>query len=59
VASYNPQEILRNFLADPQWEVIEQETHGRTYLPLPHNGVSKWKYLVEIIEHQGIEVKFA
>ncbi len=55
----NRQEILSDFLRDRQLAISEQEPDGGTFLLPPCEDISRWKRLVELIRHQGIETKFA
>jgi len=52
-------EILRDFLEDRRWAVNEEEPDGGTFLLPPCEDSSRWKQLVELIKHQGIETEFA
>ena len=55
----NRQEILSDFLADRQWALSEKGPYTGTFLLPPCEDISRWGRLVELIEHQGIEVEFA
>ncbi len=55
----NRQEILSDFLRDRQSAISEQEPQSGTFLLPPCEDISRWKRLVELIEHHGIETKFA
>jgi len=55
----NRQVILSDFLADRQWALSEKGPYSGTFLLPPCEDTSRWKRVVELIEHQGIEVEFA
>jgi len=55
----NRREILSDFLEDRQWAVSEEEPDGGTFLLPPCEDASRWKQLVELIKHQGIEAAFS
>jgi len=55
----NRREILRDFLADRQWAISQQEPPGEVFLLPPSEDMFRWKRLVELIKRQGIEVEFA
>jgi len=55
----NRQEILQDFLHDRQLAISEQEPDDGTFLLPPCEDILRWKHLIELIRHQGIETKFA
>ncbi|MHC4536412.1 MAG: M14 family metallopeptidase [Planctomycetota bacterium] len=55
----NRREILRDFLAEKQWAVSDKGPHNETFLLPPAKDVSRWRSLVELIKHQGIETELA
>ena len=55
----NRREILSDFLADRRWAVSEQGPDNETFLLPPHTDTSRARRLVELIQHQGIEVEFS
>ncbi|UCF16821.1 MAG: hypothetical protein JSW59_05040, partial [Phycisphaerales bacterium] len=55
----NRREILRDFLTERQWAVSDKGPHNETFLLPPAKDVSRWRSLVELLEHQGIEAEFA
>jgi len=55
----NRQEILSDFLADRQWAINKKGPRGGIFLLPPSEDISRWKRLVELIKHQGIETEFA
>ncbi|MFQ6034546.1 MAG: M14 family metallopeptidase [Sedimentisphaerales bacterium] len=57
--SANRREILRDFLADRQLAISEEKADDSMFLLPPSEDISRWKRLVELIKHQGIEAEFA
>ena len=55
----NRREILSDFLHDRQSAISEQGPDGGTFLLPPCKDILRWKHLVELIQHQGIETNFA
>jgi len=55
----NRREILRDFLAERQWAVSDKGPHNETFLLPPAKDVSRWRSLVELLKHQGIETELA
>ncbi|KPL23937.1 MAG: hypothetical protein AMJ75_04985 [Phycisphaerae bacterium SM1_79] len=55
----NRLEILRDFLTDRQWAVSDEGPHNETFLLPPAKDVSRWRHLVELLNHQGIEAELA
>jgi len=55
----NKREILQDYLAERQWAVSDQGPHNETFLLPPAKDVSRWRSLLELFEHQGIEFELA
>jgi len=55
----NRNEILRDYFEDRQWAVSDQEPDSGTFLMPPCEDSSRWKKLLDLIKHHGIEVGFA
>ena len=55
----NRREILSDFLAERQWAVSNKGPLNETFLLPPAKDVSRWRSLVELLKHQGIEVELA
>ena len=55
----NRGEILSDFLYERQWAVNEKDANDSTFLLPPCEDTSRWKYLVELISRQGIEVEYS
>ena len=55
----NRREILSDFLAERQWAVSNKGPHNETFLLPPAKDVSRWRSLVELLKHQGIEAELA
>ena len=55
----NRRKILNDFLHDRQWAVGGKDSEGGVFLLPPCEDILMWKRLVDLIEHQGIEVGFA
>jgi len=55
----NRQAILSDYLAERQWAVSDQEPHTGTFLLPPAKDVSRWRSLVHLLTHQGIEFQLA
>jgi len=55
----NKRDILRDYLAERQWAVSDQGPHNETFLLPPAKDVSRWRSLLELLEHQGIEFELA
>jgi len=55
----NRREILSDFLAERQWAVSDKGPNNETFLLPPAKDVSRWRSLVELLKHQGIEAQLA
>ena len=55
----NRREVLSDFLAERRWAVSDKGPHNETFLLPPAKDVSRWRSLVALLRHQGIEAEFA
>jgi hypothetical protein len=55
----NKREILSDFLAERQWAVSDKGPHNEIFLLPPAEDVSRWRSLVELLKHQGIDTELA
>lgn len=55
----NRRQIINDFVEDRLWAIDADEPHGGIFLLPPGKDTSRCKRLVELLERQGIEFKFA
>ena len=55
----NRRQILNDFLDDRRWAVNDTDPNVGVFLLPPCKDTSRWKQLVKLITHQGIEIGFA
>jgi len=55
----NRRQILSDFLHDRRWAVSDADPNTGIFLLPPCEDTARWKRLVELIAHQGIEAEFA
>jgi len=55
----NRRQILSDFLQDRRWAVNDAEPNTSVFLLPPCEDTARWKRIVELIAHQGIEAGFA
>ncbi|MHC4434229.1 MAG: hypothetical protein ACYTBS_20490, partial [Planctomycetota bacterium] len=55
----NRRDVLSDYLAERRWAVSDKGPHNETFLLPPAKDVSRWRSLVELLRHQGIEGELA